>query len=186
MSTKQNSGDLQELKKIKQTMGICFHAVLAQSLNGVIGKDGGLPWHEPEDLKSFMKITMKEKEERWLIMGRHTWDGLHGPLPGRQSIILSRNPKLSLPDGVYLAANLKQAMQLLPKQCKAFIIGGSQLYMASLPLLDAISVSLIKIVCDGDVYFNIFSYLDSKEWQIERQSTLSPRAELFYLTKNGS
>ena len=168
-----------ELIQYKTRRGLRFHAVLAQSLNGVIGQESGLPWHEPEDLKSFMKIT----KGGWVIMGRCTWDSLKGSLPNRQSLVLSRNEKLHLPEGIFLASNWKAAMKMLPENTKAFVIGGAQIYRSSLPLLDEIWVTLVKLVCSGDACFNAFTSINPLEWEVLEQRVLSPRSELFVLRR---
>ena len=169
----KESATLLSLKKEKE---LSFTAVLAQSLNGVIGKEGKLPWHEPADMKSFMETTMGG----WLLMGRRTWEGFEGKsLKGRKNLILSRNPKLPLPPGLFLAEDLEQAIHLIPKRQEVFIIGGSGIYKTCFPFLDEIYLTLIKILCEGDVYFNAFDFIKAEQWEITENRILSPRAELF-------
>ena len=176
LSTEHSSGKLLALKKQRE---LSFAALLAQSLSGVIGKSGGLPWNEPADLKFFMKSTMGA----WLLMGRRTWEGFgNQALPGRQSLIISRNPKLELPadvSNIHLASSIEDGLKLIPAKERVFIIGGSEIYRACFPLLDEVWLTLIKILCEGDVYFNAFAFTKASEWEIIEQRALSPRAELF-------
>ena len=168
--------DFDELLALKKKRSLSFVAVLAQSLNGVIGKGGKLPWHEPADLKSFMEITMGA----CLLMGRRTWEGFGSKtLKGRQSLVISRNPALSLPSGVFLSASPTQGLASIPQGERVFIIGGSGIYKIFFPLLDEILLTLIKIICEGDVYFNAFTFMKAKEWEIIEKRILSPMAELF-------
>ncbi len=169
------SAENKNLGAQKKKMGLRFHAVLAQSLNGVIGKNGTLPWHEPEDLKSFVRIT----KGGWLLMGRHTWEGLNGCLPGRKSLVLSSNTSLDIPKDAFLASNWKQAMEMLPQNTTAFIIGGAQIYNDCFFWLDEIWVTLIKTVCSGDTHFDVFHNIHPLEWDMVEQNTLSTKAELF-------
>lgn len=170
------SKELERLTALKRERRLSFAAILAQSLNGVIGKGGTLPWHEPADLKFFMKITMGA----WMLMGRRTWESFENKaLPGRQSIVISHNPKLCLAPGVFLAASIEQAIQLIPEKESVFVIGGSEVYRSCFPLLDKIWLTLIKVLCEGDVYFNAFSLIKAGKWKIIGDRVLSPRAELF-------
>lgn len=176
----KNNDEINRLLLTKKRKSLSLHAVLAQSLNNVIGAQEGLPWNEPEDLKSFMRLTMGAS----ILMGRQTWDTLQNPLPGRKNIVLSRNTSLEVPSEVILAPNLSELFHMLPDESELFIIGGSQIYELSFPLLDKIYLTLIKLVCKGNVYFNALEKLNAQEWQLEKQHILSPRAELFEFTRS--
>ncbi|GAB3586979.1 dihydrofolate reductase [Amycolatopsis endophytica] len=119
--------------------------VWAQSSNGVIGRDGALPWHLPEDLKHFRTLTAGAT----VLMGRRTWESLpprFRPLPGRRNLVLSRTPQEScetfpgLPDVLAAVSG------------DVWVIGGAAVYRAALPLADRIVVTEIREPFDGDTH----------------------------------
>ena len=116
----------------------------------MIGKDGGLPWHLPEDLAHFKRVTMGCP----VIMGRKTWDSLperFRPLPGRTNIVVTRQADWHAA-GAARAASLDDAMALCAGQPQAWVIGGAQLYAQALPLADLAEVTEIDADFDGDVH----------------------------------
>ncbi|NIO40974.1 MAG: hypothetical protein GTO41_12820 [Burkholderiales bacterium] len=125
--------------------------------NRVIGKDGALPWHLPEDLKRFRRLTMGHP----IIMGRKTYDSIGRALPGRRNIVISRNPDLAIA-GVDTVTSLEAALQVAGDAKDVFIIGGQQIYRAALSLADRIELTLIGQDFDGDV---LFPEIDTKEWR---------------------
>ena len=102
-------------------------AMVAMTPERVIGKDGRLPWHLPEDLKTFKKYTTGHP----IVMGRKTWDSIGFPLPKRQSIVLTRDTEWSAEgaDVIHTPADLKK-LELIDQD--VFIIGGAQVYEACL------------------------------------------------------
>ncbi|GLZ11595.1 dihydrofolate reductase [Actinomadura sp. NBRC 104425] len=119
--------------------------VWAQSANGVIGRDGALPWHLPEDLKHFRALTAGAT----VLMGRRTWQSLpprYRPLPGRRNIVLSRTPQ----EGVETFPCLQQALDAVSGD--VWVIGGAAVYKAALPLADRIVVTEIRELFEGDTY----------------------------------
>ncbi|SFW84953.1 dihydrofolate reductase [Amycolatopsis australiensis] len=117
--------------------------VWAQSANGVIGRDGTLPWHLPEDLKHFRTLTAGAT----VLMGRRTWESLpprFRPLPGRRNIVLSRTPQ----DGVATFAELPRALAEVSGD--GWVIGGAAVYRAALPFADRIVVTEIRETFEGD------------------------------------
>lgn len=127
-------------------MDILLIAVMAA--NRVIGRDGEIPWHIPEELRFFKETTMGHP----LIMGRRTFASLPGPLPGRMNIILSRNPAFA-PPGTVTAASLKEGLDLCRGRAKVFIIGGSQLFSEAMPLATGIILSVLDRKVAGDTCF---------------------------------
>lgn len=134
--------------------------VWAQSLNGVIGRDGDMPWHVPEDLQHFKQVTMGEV----LVMGRKTWASFPDsvrPLPGRTSVVISRSfsenptdPKLEH-DDVHIASDLATGLELadeLKTGHKIWVIGGGSLYDQALELATVVERSVFNIDVDGDTY----------------------------------
>lgn len=125
-----------------------FIIIVAISQNGVIGRDGRLPWHLPSDLKHFKKTTMNYP----IIMGRKTFESIGRPLPGRKNIVLSRNSSLSLP-GCAVVHSIEEALGLCREDDKVFIIGGADVFNDCLPITDTIIVTALEREVDGDVYF---------------------------------
>jgi dihydrofolate reductase len=135
-------------------------AIVAMDEGRIIGKDGALPWHLPEDLAHFKSLT----SGHFVIMGRKTWDSLPAkfrPLPGRINIVVSRTPAaLGLPEGTFGAASIDEAVQYAeaaarPEQ-KIWFIGGAELYKAALPLCDELHLTLVDGHHDGDARFPTF------------------------------
>ena len=134
-------------------------AIAAVARNGVIGKDGDLPWRLREDLRRFKRLTMGGK----LLMGRKTWDSIGRPLPGRESFVLTRgNP--DLPDGVERLSNLEEVEELLAEGGPpCFCIGGAQVYALLLPLCDELLLTRVDAEVDGDVEFPTVKW---NQWEL--------------------
>jgi len=122
-------------------------AVVAMASNRVIGKDGGLPWHLPEDLKFFKKLTSGGT----IVMGRKTYQSIGRPLPKRRNIVLSRSLETA-PEGCELAASIDD----IPLAGDVFIIGGAQIYAALLDRLDEIILTHVFEAYDGDTFLPEF------------------------------
>ena len=117
--------------------------VWAQSADGVIGRDGTLPWHLPEDLVHFRTLTTGHP----VVMGRTTWQSLpprFRPLPGRENIVLSRDRSLGL-DGATTVGGVSGVLDLLADR-PAWVIGGAQVYAAFLPYADRLEVTEVDVV----------------------------------------
>jgi dihydrofolate reductase len=124
-----------------------FKAIVAMSLNRAIGKDNKLPWHLPEDLKWFKKLTTGNV----IIMGRKTWESIGKPLPNRESIVVSRT---DIP-GVRTVRRLHEIdPEADPREY--FIIGGAQLFKEALPVCSDLYLTLVKSNVDGDVFLDRF------------------------------
>ena len=122
--------------------------IAAVARNGVIGKDGGMPWHLPADLQRFKRLTLGHP----ILMGRRTWESLGRPLPGRRNIVISRQPDWHA-DGAEHAASLPAALERVSGDPLAFVIGGAQLYAQALPLADGLELTEIDHDFDGDTRF---------------------------------
>jgi dihydrofolate reductase len=123
--------------------------IYARARNGVIGKDGVLPWHLPEDLAHFKRLTMGCP----VIMGRKTWESIperFRPLPGRLNIVVTRQPGWNA-DGASRAGSLAEAIALCEGQPRAWVIGGAELFAHALPLADSAEVTEIDADIEGDV-----------------------------------
>jgi dihydrofolate reductase len=122
--------------------------VWAQAEGGVIGRDGGLPWHLPEDLAHFKTLTMGST----VVMGRATWDSLpprFRPLPGRHNVVLSRTPGWAA-DGATAAGSLTEA--LTAASGDLWVIGGASVYQEAMAVADRLVVTEIDAAFAGDAY----------------------------------
>ncbi|MEO1028439.1 MAG: dihydrofolate reductase [Pseudomonadota bacterium] len=132
---------------------ICL--IVARANNGVIGRDGDLPWRLRDDMAFFKSQTTGKP----VIMGRKTWDSFpKRPLPKRQNIILTRNSNLQAP-GAWVYSDLEtalsaaQSMAVQQATDEVFIIGGAQLYTMALPRTERLYLTEIDADIDGDTYF---------------------------------
>jgi dihydrofolate reductase len=119
--------------------------VWAQSANGVIGRDGTLPWHLPEDMARFRALTTGAT----VLMGRRTWESLpprFRPLPGRRNLVLSRTPR----EGAETFPDLPNALAAVTGD--VWVIGGEAVYRSALPFADRIEVTEIRELFDGDTH----------------------------------
>ncbi len=124
--------------------------VYARARNGVIGKDGTLPWHLPEDLAHFRKVTMGSP----VIMGRRTWDSLperFKPLPGRANVVVTRQAGWSAA-GAIRAGSLAEALTLCEPAVHAWVIGGAEILREAMPLAQVAEVTEIDADIEGDVH----------------------------------
>lgn len=127
--------------------------VAAVSENGVIGNNGGIPWHSKEDLQYFKSLTMGFP----VIMGRKTFESLKKPLKGRLNVVLTRNisARYDIED-VVAFYDLNEALRYLENDVKAekvFIIGGSEIYRQAVPSADRMCISRMKFQAEGNVCF---------------------------------
>lgn len=123
--------------------------VWAQARGGVIGRDGGLPWHLPEDLAHFRALTRGAT----VVMGRATWESLperFRPLPGRRNVVLSRRADFQ-PTGADVRADLAAALAEAT-DATVWVIGGAQVYAAALADADRLVVTEIDEAVDGDAH----------------------------------
>jgi dihydrofolate reductase len=134
-----------------------IYLVAAVASNGVIGVDGRLPWHLPEDLKHFKKLTLGHP----IIMGRKTWESLGKALPGRENIVVSSQPGYEA-QGAAVASSLGAALALCAGEPVAFVIGGYRLFLDSLPVATGIVLTEIQKDYEGDTYFPAF---DRDAWR---------------------
>lgn len=129
-------------------------AIVAMTSERIIGKDGTLPWHLPEDLKLFRRHTTGNP----IVMGRKTWDSIGRPLPNRQSIVLTRDPNWSA-NGAEVIHHPDELTQMNLITPDVYIIGGAQIYEAFMTSLDAILISHVYENFPGDTRFPEFESL---------------------------
>lgn len=143
--------------------------VVAVSRNGVIGREGGLPWHISSDLKRFKEITMGKP----VVMGRKTWESLpRRPLPGRRNIVITRQPGFA-PEGAEVAASAGEALRLAGGVPEVAVIGGGEIYRLFWPLVDRLYLTEVDLDVEGDTHF---PPLAPGEWR-EVGSELHPKGE---------
>jgi dihydrofolate reductase len=144
-------------------------AVVAMSPARVIGRDGGLPWHLPEDLRFFRRTTTGTA----VLMGRRTWESIGRPLPGRRNLVLSRNPPL-LPPGVE-ALRSPEELDALDIRTRLHVIGGAAIYATMLPRCDEVLVSQLFDEFPGDTWFPPFESEFGPAQIVERHETFEVR-----------
>jgi len=137
-------------------MPVTILAAIAR--NGVIGVDGGLPWHIPGDLPRFKERTMGHA----LVMGRRTYESIGRPLPGRTTIVVTRQPDWKA-DGVVTAASVSEALARAAELYdEVFVVGGAQVYAEALPVTDRLELTLVDAEPEGDT---LFPEVDWSRWQ---------------------
>jgi dihydrofolate reductase len=124
--------------------------------NRVIGANRSIPWHLPGELKMFKQITMGHH----MIMGRNTWESIGRLLPGRTTVVVTRQIDYQVP-GAIVAATLEDAIAACGVDPEIFVIGGAQLYQAALPSADRIYLTEVDAEVAGDTYMPDF---DLREW----------------------
>ena len=129
--------------------------IAAMGKNRAIGLDGRMPWHLPAELQHFKKTTMGKT----IVMGRKTFQAIGRPLPGRQNIVVSRNPDFHA-DDVDLATSLDDATAMSQSD-EVMMIGGGQLYALALPTATRMVLTLIDIEPEADTWFPEW---DGAEW----------------------
>ena len=148
--------------------------VAAIARNGVIGVDGGLPWHLPDDLRRFKALTMGHV----LVMGRRTYESIGHPLPGRTTVVVTRRADWSAgADEVIRASDVPGALELAAEiDDEVFVVGGGQIYEEALPLTNRLELTLVDAEPEGDT---VFPAIDWSEWREVRRE---PGDGLAYVT----
>ncbi len=128
--------------------------VVAAALNGVIGRDGDLPWRLPSDLKRFKQVTIGKP----VVMGRRTYQSIGKPLPGRPNIVVTRDTAFR-PDGVIVARSLDEALVYARREAQALgvdqicIIGGGDIYRQTIATADVVYLTQVQAEVEGDTRF---------------------------------
>ena len=150
--------------------------IVAMSENRVIGRNNRLPWHLPADLQRFKALTMGHT----IVMGRKTWDSIARLLPGRRTVIVTRNRGFRV-DGALVTGSLQEAIEASRADAEIFVIGGEQIFRLALPLADRIYLTTVAAHCEGDTYMPAW---DAGEWreiasESHRASSQNPLAWRF-------
>jgi dihydrofolate reductase len=134
-----------------------FSIIVAMARNRTIGVNNTLPWRCPEDLKYFKALTMGHH----MIMGRKTFDSIGKPLPGRTTVVVTRNADLEIA-GCVIAHSLNEAFAACTGDEEIFIVGGAELYRQAVSVADTLYITEIQQDVEGDAHFPEF---DKSAWQ---------------------
>ncbi|MGE5388590.1 MAG: dihydrofolate reductase [Hyphomicrobiales bacterium] len=138
-------------------------AVVARAQNGVIGVGNGLPWRLSSDLKRYKARTWG----RPMIMGRRTWESIGRPLPGRESVVVTRRPDFEAP-GAHVATSLDESVEIARRLAREMgsneiiVAGGEEIYRALLDRTDMIELTEVALDLPGDAHFPA---IDPEEWE---------------------
>jgi dihydrofolate reductase len=144
--------------------------LVAHDPDRVIGVNNELPWHIPEDLAYFKKMTMGKA----MVMGRKTYESIGKPLPGRLNIIVTRNKEFTA-DGIVVVHDLNEAIEKAKEYAdEVMIIGGSEIFKMTLDIADRLYITLIQKKYEGDTFFPDYG----NEWKLISKSDE-------YVTENG-
>jgi dihydrofolate reductase len=138
-------------------MRVTLSIVVAMADNRVIGRDNGLPWRLPDDLKRFKELTMGKP----MVMGRKTYDSIGRPLPGRTTIVVSRQKDLQIPSCI-VVTSIDAAIRAAGHAPEITLVGGAQLYREALPQVDRIYLTRVHADVEGDTFF---PQLEPREWR---------------------
>lgn len=130
--------------------------LVAVAKNGIIGREGRLPWHLPDDLRRFKRLTTGHA----IVMGRRTYESIGRALPGRRSVVLSRDPAFA-PPGIEVVRSLDAALAACAGEEEVFVIGGESLFREALPRADRVYLTRVHADIAGEVRFPAF---DETSW----------------------
>ncbi|MGV3627083.1 MAG: dihydrofolate reductase [Betaproteobacteria bacterium] len=132
--------------------------IVAMAKNRIIGADGKIPWHLPNELQLFKSVTMGHH----IIMGRKTYESINRLLPGRSTVIVTRQKNYTIP-GAKIAHTLDEAIALCAGDSEIFVIGGGELYRAAMPKADRIYLTVVDAEPAGDTLMPEF---DAAQWRV--------------------
>ena len=138
---------------------VIVSVILAIAENGIIGKHGRLPWHLPEDLKNFRRLTL----DKPILMGRCTWESLPGPLPRRRCIVVTGTPQSGDCECVETP---EEGIALCANDAEIVVIGGVSLFTHFLPLCDRLYLTRVEASVPGDTQF---AHPDLSEFELLRE-----------------
>ena len=139
-------------------------------MNRTIGINNTLPWRCPEDLTHFKALTMGHP----MIMGRKTFDSIGKPLPGRVTVVVTRDRGLKV-EGCLIAHSLPEAIAACTGDEEIFVVGGAELYAQALPLVDRLYITEIQQEVEGDAHFPEFNRAEWQEVSRERFRQETPQ-----------
>jgi len=149
--------------------------IVAVADSGVIGRDNTLPWHLPEDLKRFKRLTMGKP----IVMGRRTFESIGKPLPGRENIVVTRDTNYRR-EGVTVVHDVDGALRAAGDAAEIMVIGGAELFRALLPRARRIQLTRVHGNIEGDV---VLPALDERDWQVvEREARSADERHAYDMT----
>ena len=131
--------------------------IVAMAKNRVIGANGAIPWHLPEELKRFKNLTMGHH----ILMGRKTWESIGRLLPGRETVVVTRQHSYKVP-GATVTHSLGDAIQASSGDSQIFVIGGAELFREALPLASRLYLTTVDVEVAGDTFMPEF---DMRQWR---------------------
>lgn len=137
--------------------------IVAHGKNNVIGKDNQLLWRLSADLKRFKSITMGHT----MIMGRKTFESIGKPLPGRKTIIISRNESYHV-EGCVTCTSLESAFSMCKNEKEVFVVGGAEIYKQSIDKADKLYLTLVDTKIEGDAYF---PKINASDWKLTSEES---------------
>ena len=132
--------------------------IAATAQNNALGKDNKLIWHLSDDLKRFKSLTL----DGHIIMGRKTFESLPGILPKRKHIVITRNPEFQQ-EGVVIVQSLEQALEVVPSDEVAFVVGGGEIYAQTINIADKIELTRVHYNVEADTFF---PEIDLDKWEL--------------------
>ena len=138
-------------------MKSCLSLIVAMGKNRVIGNHGAIPWRLPNELQLFKRVTMGHH----IIMGRRTWESIGRLLPGRTTVIVTRQKDYAVA-GAVVASSLEAAIAACKNDSEVFVIGGGELYQLALPLAQRIYLTTVDVEPAGDTHMPEFN---ASEWR---------------------
>lgn len=138
--------------------------IVAMSQNRVIGRENQMPWHLPAELQYFKRVTMGKP----VLMGRNTFESIGRPLPGRPNIVITRNADYEA-EGISVVTSVEDALDLAEQlaerdaNAEAMVIGGAQIFAATLPRADRLYLTEVQAEVEGDVFFPEFA---PEDWSL--------------------
>lgn len=144
-------------------MTLRYTGVVAMDAARAIGRDGGIPWRLPEDMRLFKRTTMGHP----ILMGRKTWESLGRPLPGRQNIVLTRDAAYRA-EGAQVVHDLAELEQMELMHEEVMVIGGAQIYELLLPRMTRLCVSEVSGEHEADTYFPPFAHAFATRREVEK------------------
>ncbi len=148
--------------------------IAAMAENRVIGLGNALPWHLPEDLKRFKRLTTGHT----VIMGRRNYESIGRPLPGRRNIVVTRRTGYEAP-GCVVVHSLDEALLAAGNDPEVFVIGGAELYTQLLPRTQRLYLTLVHATVPGDTYFPEFDWTEWQETARERHAADARHAHAY-------
>jgi dihydrofolate reductase len=146
-----------KIKNQKSTISL----IAAMGANRVIGRGGKLPWHLPDDLRHFKRVTTRHT----VIMGRKTWDSVGTPLPNRRNMVVTRNAGFDA-RGAEVFHTLDEALRAAAGDGEVFIVGGGDIYRAALPVAHGMYLTRVHAEFDGDAFFPEW---DAGDWVLREK-----------------